>query len=205
MLPIPSINAFFSQFNPPGVLMMTQRSRLNARQNKIHTIRDAGLLCLSVKASGSHRGLDSTPDLFHSLTVSPSLLSSLALTVRVDTNIQHTSTPTFDGVRQKLITPANVDTQGMAKELRWLTPLIALELPRLTSCKDGDNAIPVIGLEVIRRLDKDESQRTGRFYGWHDAIDVEDVQGGRSGRGRRCVDAVHEERLDVRQAKKRRR
>jgi hypothetical protein len=124
-------------------------------------------------------------------------LSSLALTICVDANIQHTSAPTLDGIRQELITPADVDTQGMAKELCWLTPLIALELPRLTSCEDGDNAIPVIGLEVIRRLDKDETQRASRFYGWHDAIDVKDIQGGRSSGGRRSVDTVHEERLDV--------
>lgn len=158
---------------------MNQRSRLNARQkSKKHTARVAELSCLSVETTSSHGGLDSTPDLFDGLAVSPSLLSSLTLAICVDTDVQHASTPALDCVGEKLVAPANIDAQSMVEELGGLTPLVTLELPSLTGCEDGDNAIPVVGLEVIGRLDENETQRSGGFDGWHEAVDVEDVESG---------------------------
>ena len=163
-------------------------------------IRDEGLPRLSVEATSSHGGLDSTPDLFDGFTISPSLLGGLAVTVSVNANVQHTSTPTLNSVGKQLVTPTNVDTQSMVEELGRLTPLVALELPGLAGCEDSDNTVPVVGLEVIRRLDENETQRAGGFDGWHDAVDVENVKGGRRGRGRRGIYTIHEERLDVGQA-----
>lgn len=102
----------------------------------------------------------------------------MALTVCVDANVQHTSTPALDCVGEKFVTPADVDTQSMVEELSRLTPLVSLELPSLAGCEDGDDAIPVVGLEVIRRLDENETQGAGGFDGWHEAVDVEDVESG---------------------------
>lgn len=119
----------------------------------------SGLPSISGPATGPHRSFDSTPDLLDSLAVSPSLLGRLAVAVDVDTSTQDTSAPALDSVWQELITPANVDTESVAEEIGRMGPLVTLELPSLTGGEDGNNAVPVVGLEVIRRLDKDETER----------------------------------------------
>lgn len=88
----------------------------------------------------------------------------------------------------------------MAKEVCGVAPFVTLELPSLTGGEDGDNAVPIVGLEVIRRFDENETQRTGRVNGRHDAVDVENVEGSRGCRSGRSVETVHEEGLDVGQA-----
>lgn len=40
-----------------------------------------------------------------------------------------------------------------------MLPLVALELPRLARGEDGDHAVPVVRLELLRRVNKDEAER----------------------------------------------
>ena len=178
MLPFLSSDAFSPSCPPSWCTDNEPKIPLERTTKQKHITRDTELPRFSVEATGSHGSLDSTPDLFDSLTISPSLLGILAITVCVDANIQYTSTPSLDAIGKKLAAPANVDTQGMVEELGRLTPLVTLELPGLAGREDGDNAVPVVGLEVIRRLDENETQRAGGFDGWHEAVDVEDVESG---------------------------
>ena len=69
----------------------------------------------------------------------------------------------------------------MPKELRWVLPLIAAELPSLSRGKDGHDAVPVIGFGLLRGVDEDAGRVNARE-------NRRDMQNGGSGAGRleRC-------------------
>lgn len=71
----------------------------------------------------------------------------------------------------------------MSKEFRWVLPFIAAELPCLAGGEDGHDAVPVIGLELLRSVDEDEAESPGRVNGRENSGDVQD---GGGGAGRAC-------------------
>jgi hypothetical protein len=87
---------------------------------------------------------------------------------------------------------SNVDTEKVAKELLRLAPLVASELPDLARGEDGDDAIPVVGFELFRAVDDDESVRTpAGVEGPQGTRDVEQISRGL--RGKLGVVCGHEE------------
>ena len=83
----------------------------------------------------------------------------------------------------------------MTEQLGRLLPLVALKLPGLARGKDGDDARPVVRLELVGRVDEDEAHRVRRDGGQR-AGDVQDVGRGGAGVGW-LVEAVDEEGFDV--------
>ena len=96
----------------------------------------------------------------------------------------------------------------MPEQLRRRLPLVAAKLPRLARGEDGDDAAPVVGLELLGGIDKDEAQGPRRVDGREQARDVQDCGSGAGGAGEgavwRDVGARFEERFDVRHAQERR-
>ena len=92
----------------------------------------------------------------------------------------------------------------MPEQIRRILPLVALELPRLARRQHRDDAVPVVGLELLGRVDDDEAQRAVRVDAREEARDVEDVGGGARGAGeggvRGDVGPGFEEGFDVRHA-----
>jgi len=83
----------------------------------------------------------------------------------------------------------------MTEQFRRILPLIRLELPLLPRREHSDDAGPVIRLELVGRVDKDEAQGSLGIYAGEEAGDLEEVGAGAGvGVG---VDAVAEEGLDV--------
>ena len=71
----------------------------------------------------------------------------------------------------------------MPKEFRWVLPLIAAELPCLARGKDGHDAVPVIGFELLRGVDEDEAESAGRVNARENPGDVQNGGGGAGGAG----------------------
>lgn len=84
----------------------------------------------------------------------------------------------------------------MGEQLARVGPAVALKLPDLAGGEDGDDALPVVGLEVLGAVDEDEAQRGAGGDGGHGARRVQDVAGG-AGAARGLELARLEERLDV--------
>lgn len=91
----------------------------------------------------------------------------------------------------------------MAEQIGGVLPLVALELPGLAGGEDGDDARPVVWLEVVGGFDEDEAERAGGVDGVEHAVDVQDVEAGACGAGWGAVDAVDEEGFDVAEAEER--
>lgn len=66
----------------------------------------------------------------------------------------HTVAPIPDIIRGLLAAPANMDAQHVAEQLVGATPLVILELPGLSGCEDGDNAVPVFRLELLHAFNQ---------------------------------------------------
>lgn len=88
----------------------------------------------------------------------------------------------------------------MRKQITRVLPLITLKLPRLARREDRDDALPVVRLELVGRVDEDEAEGALRVYGWHEPRGIQDVGTGHGGCGGgvgRHEDAVLEKLLDV--------
>lgn len=81
-------------------------------------------------------------------------------------------------------------------------PLVRLELPGLTSCKDSRQAAPVVRLELLGRVNNDEAQWPLRIDGRDEPRDVEEV-GVAGGRVGWAIDTIVQKRFDVAHAEKR--
>lgn len=95
----------------------------------------------------------------------------------------------------------------MPKEFRWVLPFVAAELPCLARGKDGHDAVPVVGFELLRGVDEDEAESTRRVDARENAGDVQYGGGGAGGASqgavRRNVGSGFEEGFDVGCAKER--
>ena len=93
----------------------------------------------------------------------------------VDTDADHAPSPSLHAGRHFLASPADVYTQRMFKQIRWIAPLVALELPRLTRGEDCNDAVPVVWLELLWGVDEDESERAVGVDGGEEARDLDHV------------------------------
>ena len=84
----------------------------------------------------------------------------------------------------------------MPKEFCWVLPLILAELPSLARGKDGHDAVPVIGFELLRGVDED----AGRVNARENRRDVQNGGGG-AGRLERCQGGYWFRMLEVRRSK----
>lgn len=105
----------------------------------------------------AHVLLHGLPDIFHNLTIAPPCRRPSTRIVFINLRTQYTSSPAFDRLGQVIAAPAHVDAERVAEELRRLLPLVAFKLPDLACGKDGDDARPILGLELFGRLDDDEA------------------------------------------------
>lgn len=75
----------------------------------------------------------------------------------------------------------------MPKEFRWVLPFIAAELPCLTRGEDGNDAVPVVGFELLRGVDEDEAESARRVDARENTGDVQDGGSGAGGAGQGAV------------------
>ena len=118
-----------------------------------HVHRQTTSSSLLTPSPRHHARLDRAPNHLHNLTISPSLPPRLSLPVLINRNRQHTSSPALDSVGQQLALPADIDTQCVREQIRWGLPFVPLELPRLASCEDAYDTVPVVWSEIVGRLD----------------------------------------------------
>ena len=109
--------------------------------------------------SRSHILLNRTPHLLYNLSVPPPPRATLDAVPLVDLDADDATAPALDHRRRLLTLPADVDAQDVRKQLCWLRPLVALELPCLAGGEDSDDARPVVGLELVGSVDEDEAER----------------------------------------------
>lgn len=67
--------------------------------------------------------------------------------------------------RHLLPPPPYINAQRIPKQLGRMLPLVALELPGLPRGKDGDDAGPVVGFELLGGVDDDEAEGAGGVDG----------------------------------------
>lgn len=114
--------------------------------------------------------------------------------------------PADDGLGGVLAAPADVDAGDVAEELLRGAPLVVLELPALAGGEDGDDAVPVLGLELLGALHEDEPHRPRGLDVLDQPVDVQHARARRAAgrrRVRRHVRAALEERLHVGHAQER--
>ena len=97
----------------------------------------------------------------------------------------------------------------MSKEFRRRLPLVGFELPCLPRCEDGDDAGPVVRLELLWGVNQDESEGALGVDGGEEAGDVENVGSGAGGVGggvgtavKEGTDVAHTEERRSRRGKK---
>ena len=122
-----------------------------------------------------HTLLDMPPNSLDYLPVPPPSLRPLRLIPLLNLRARNPPAPTFHRTRYFLSSPSHIDTQGVSEQIGRSLPFVAFELPRLTRGEDSHNARPVVRFELLRSVDKDESERTLRVDGGEQAGDVEDV------------------------------
>lgn len=113
-------------------------------------------------AAISHRLFNISPDAFHNLSIPPPRLSTSLTVPFINRRTKDTSSPSLDGSWQLLSSPSDVDAQGVAEKVGCLLPLVGFELPRLARREDGNNTLPVVGLELFRRVDENKAQWSRR-------------------------------------------
>lgn len=122
----------------------------------------------------------------------------------IDIRLQNTVTPIAHIVRRLVASPADVDALCMLEEFVAHAPLVILKLPRLPSCKDGDDSVPVFRLKLLWALYQNESHRSVRVDGSNRALDVQHVDS-RSTSIRRHKLAIFEEGTGIGKSEERRR
>lgn len=104
-----------------------------------------------------HTLLDGSPNALDDLSIAPSTFFTLASIPLLNLHTLDHSTPTLDGIRHLLASPTNINTEGVGKQLGSVGPLVTLKLPGLARGEDGNNSLPVVGLELIWSVDEDEA------------------------------------------------
>ena len=135
-----------------------------------------------------HAGLDHLPDTLDDLPVAPAAgvdagAVGEGVLPAVDADVEDAVAPADDAVGGLLAAPADEDAGDVAEELVGAAPLVVLELPALARGEDGDDAVPVLGLEVLGALDQDEAHRPRRVDVLHQPVDVQHARARRA-RGR---------------------
>jgi hypothetical protein len=143
-----------------------------------------------------HTLLDGSPNALDDLSIAPSTLLTLTSSPLLNLYTLDHATPSLDRIRHLFTSPANIDAEGVGKQLRCIGPLVALKLPGLTRCEDGNNPLPIVGLELIGGVDEDEAQRALGIDGPHWPLGVQDVCADAGAVGWN-VDAALKELLDV--------
>lgn len=143
-----------------------------------------------------HTLLNGSPNALDNLSIAPSALLTLTSIPFLNLHTFDHATPSFDRIRHLFTSPANIDAKSMGKKLGSIGPLVTLKLPGLSRCEDGNNPLPIIGLELIRGVDKDEAQRSLWIDGPHGPLCVQDICADTGAVGWH-VDATFEELLDV--------
>ena len=120
----------------------------------------------------SHVTFNGSPYFLHDLPISPASTLSRCLIDRaavcplvppVYEKASHSAAPSFHLVRDLSSPFADENAQDVAKQLLWLSPLVAPELPYLARGEDSHHPIPVIRLELFRGIDNDETVRTASY------------------------------------------
>lgn len=101
----------------------------------------------------------------------------------INRHSRNSSPPSLDRSREILSSPAHIDAHDMPKEFSWVLPFVAAELPCLARGKNGHDAIPVVGFELLRGIDEDEAESARRVDARENAGDVKDGGGGAGGAG----------------------
>ena len=130
--------------------------RSNSRRLDIHTFRTNLLADFPMRketpAQSNHRSrvpspaltshvvLNRLPDPFHNLPIPPSTCCSHSNVMFVDLGSQYSSAPPFHSLWRLIPSPSNIYSQGMSEKLTRLLPLVALELPDLSSGEDCNNS-----------------------------------------------------------------
>ncbi len=134
----------------------------------------------------SHVPLDHLPDALDDLAVPPaaSVDAVGGVLPAVDADVRDAVAPGDDTLGGPLAAPADVYAGDVAEELVRVTPLVTLELPALAGGEDGDDAVPVLGLELLRALDQDEAHRPRRVDVLEQSVDVQHARARRARRRR---------------------
>jgi hypothetical protein len=117
---------------------------------------------------GPHRGLNPLPNNLANLPISKPSRT-------LDTETSDACAPPFDYIRNRLTIPTNVEPADFAEELNGVAPLIAAELPGLTSGKDSDHTVPIVWFEFLGGVDYDEAHGLRRVDGREMAGDMVDL------------------------------
>lgn len=114
----------------------------------------------------------------------------------------HITTPTLDLSRHRQALLPNVDAKNMRKQLLRFSPLVASELPSLTCGEHCHNSLPVLCLELIGRIHKDEPEWLFTdLPQWSGEVEkVGCTHGSELGMIKRNEQACVQEGLDVRHA-----
>jgi len=109
-------------------------------------------------SSTPHTLLNPIPYPLHNLSIPPPPTNPLLRIPLFDLRARHASPPTLNRTRYVLAPPSHIDTQSILEQVRRILPLVALELPRLPRRKDSNDAIPVVGLELLGGINQDEAK-----------------------------------------------
>lgn len=113
-----------------------------------------------------HALLDPIPYPLHHLTISPPTLHAHVGVPLLDLGAADPTTPAAHRGGDVFPPPAHVDAHYVPEQFGWGLPLVAAELPRLARSKDRHDPAPVVRLELLRRVDEDEPQRSRGVNGW---------------------------------------
>jgi hypothetical protein len=104
-----------------------------------------------------HTLFDGSPNALDNLSIAPSAFLTLASIPLLNLHALDHTTPTLDRIRHLLASPTNINAECVGKQLRGVGPLVTLKLPGLARGEDGNNPLPVVGLELIWGVDEDEA------------------------------------------------
>jgi hypothetical protein len=109
-------------------------------------------------SSPPHTLLNARPQPLYDLPIPPPALLPLPCTPLVHAGSFDHASPSSDHLWYSFSVPAQVDAERMREQVRRVRPLVTLKLPCLASCEDRDDALPVIGLELVGCVDEDEAE-----------------------------------------------
>lgn len=121
---------------------------------------------------GPHTLLNSIPDPLHHLPIPPPTLHAQVRVPFLDLGAADPAAPAAHRGGDVFPPPADVDAEHVPEQFGRGLPLVAAELPRLARRKDSHDPAPVVGLELLRRVDEDEPQRSGGIDGGQKTRDV---------------------------------
>lgn len=122
-----------------------------------------------------HTLLNSGPNALNGLPIAPPATLLLRAAPLLQPHGLDSPPPALHRLGQGLALPTHIDAQRVAKQLGGVGPAVRLELPDLAGGEDGDDARPVVRLEVLGAVDEDKAQRRPRRHARHRPRRVQDV------------------------------